>query len=73
MASVSAAQDAVALGNSYAQSTSSGRNKLANDMNTFLTLLTTQLKNQDPLSPMDSTEFTSSRLAKTKSSAACWT
>jgi flagellar basal-body rod modification protein FlgD len=27
-------------------------------MNTFLTLLTTQLKNQDPLSPMDSTEFT---------------
>lgn len=58
MASVSAAQDAVALGNAYADSTTSGRNKLANDMNTFLTLLTTQLKNQDPLSPMDSTEFT---------------
>ncbi len=27
-------------------------------MNTFLTLLTTQLQNQDPLSPMDSTQFT---------------
>lgn len=33
-------------------------NKFMNDMNTFLTMLTTQLKNQDPLSPMDSTEFT---------------
>jgi len=37
---------------------STSRNKLAKDMNTFLTLLTSQLKNQDPLSPMDSTEFT---------------
>ncbi len=34
------------------------RNKLAKDLNSFLTLLTSQLKNQDPLSPMDSTEFT---------------
>lgn len=58
MPSVSAAQDSVALGSAYTEATSSGRNKLANDMNTFLTLLTTQLKNQDPLSPMDSTEFT---------------
>lgn len=32
---------------------------LAGDFNNFLTLLTTQLKNQDPLSPMDSTQFTS--------------
>ena len=31
---------------------------LANDFNQFLTLLTTQLANQDPLSPMDTTEFT---------------
>lgn len=37
---------------------SAGRNKLAKDLNTFLTLLTSQLKHQDPLSPMDSTEFT---------------
>lgn len=34
------------------------RNKLAKDLNTFLSLLTSQLKHQDPLSPMDSTEFT---------------
>lgn len=34
------------------------KNKLAKDLNSFLTLLTSQLKNQDPLSPMDSSEFT---------------
>lgn len=32
--------------------------KLSGDFDNFLTLLTTQLQNQDPLSPMDSTEFT---------------
>ncbi len=32
--------------------------KLASNMDTFLTLLVAQLKNQDPLSPMDSAEFT---------------
>lgn len=31
---------------------------LAEDFSQFLTLLTTQLQNQDPLAPMDSTEFT---------------
>lgn len=31
---------------------------LADNFDTFLLLLTTQLKNQDPLSPMDSSEFT---------------
>jgi flagellar basal-body rod modification protein FlgD len=31
---------------------------LAGNFDTFLTLLTTQLKNQDPLSPMDSNQFT---------------
>lgn len=34
------------------------RKSLAGDLTQFLTLLTTQLKYQDPLSPMDSTEFT---------------
>jgi flagellar basal-body rod modification protein FlgD len=32
--------------------------KLAEDFDEFLTLLTTQLQNQDPLNPMDSSEFT---------------
>ncbi|MDP6353027.1 MAG: flagellar hook capping FlgD N-terminal domain-containing protein [Alphaproteobacteria bacterium] len=32
---------------------------LANDFDEFLLLLTTQLQNQDPLSPMDTNEFTS--------------
>lgn len=31
---------------------------LADNFDTFLTLLTTQLKNQDPLAPMDSAQFT---------------
>ncbi len=44
----------------YAGTTASQQsaNKLSDDMDTFLHLLTTQLKHQDPLSPMDSTEFT---------------
>jgi flagellar basal-body rod modification protein FlgD len=33
--------------------------KLEDDLNKFLTLLVTQLQNQDPLDPMDATEFTS--------------
>ena len=36
----------------------SAMQQLSGNMNTFLTLLTTQLQNQDPLSPMDSTQFT---------------
>ena len=33
--------------------------QLEEDLNRFLNLLVTQLKNQDPLDPMDSSEFTS--------------
>lgn len=33
------------------------RGTLASDFNTFLTLLTAQMQNQDPLNPADSTEF----------------
>jgi flagellar basal-body rod modification protein FlgD len=39
---------------SSAQQASTG---LADNFDTFLTLLTAQLQNQDPLSPLDSTEF----------------
>jgi flagellar basal-body rod modification protein FlgD len=35
------------------------RQKLADDMDHFMNLLVTQLKNQDPLEPMDPNEFTS--------------
>jgi flagellar basal-body rod modification protein FlgD len=37
---------------------SAATQQLAGNFNTFLTLLTTQLQNQDPLSPMDSNQFT---------------
>jgi len=50
---------------STSQSTSSGSSSssdgvlnFTSNFNTFLTLLTTQLQNQDPLSPMDSNTFT---------------
>lgn len=36
----------------------SALNQLSGNFSTFLTLLTTQLKNQDPTSPMDSNQFT---------------
>src|SRR3954470_4716770 len=36
----------------------SAQKTLSSNFDTFLSLLTTQLKNQDPLSPMDSNEFT---------------
>jgi len=41
-----------------AASTSSAQQTLSGNFQTFLTLLTTQLKNQDPMSPMDSNQFT---------------
>lgn len=40
------------------QKTNASSQTLSADMNTFLTLLTTQLKYQDPLDPMDTAEFT---------------
>ncbi|MBK8209003.1 MAG: flagellar hook assembly protein FlgD [Rhodospirillales bacterium] len=35
------------------------QNKLTGDLNRFLTLLVTQLQNQDPLEPLDANQFTS--------------
>lgn len=46
-----------------AQNTIGASQKLAEDFDDFLVLLTTQLQNQDPLSPMDSTEFTNQLVA----------
>lgn len=44
--------------NSSSTSSSSGQLTFTQNFNTFLTLLTTQLQNQDPLSPLDTNQFT---------------
>jgi flagellar basal-body rod modification protein FlgD len=56
----SLAASSAASSSSSSGSTSSGSDVLSftQNFNTFLTLLTTQLQNQDPLSPMDSNTFT---------------
>jgi flagellar basal-body rod modification protein FlgD len=41
-----------------ASQTALGNASLADNFNTFLSLLTTQLKNQDPTAPLDSNQFT---------------
>lgn len=47
-----------AIGASAADTQSSARTQLSENYDTFLVLLTAQLQNQDPLAPMDSTQFT---------------
>lgn len=44
--------------NATSNTINSGLAALANNQQTFLSLLTTQLKNQDPLSPVDTNQFT---------------
>lgn len=51
-----------ALTDSQSKAATAGKN-LTNDFSDFLTLLTTQLQNQDPLDPMDSGEFTQQLVA----------
>ena len=46
-----------ALKTASSTATGSGKSGITSDFNTFLRLLTTQLKNQDPLDPVDSSEF----------------
>jgi len=48
---------------SNAADQTSGQNQLNTTYNSFLTLLTAQLKNQDPLSPMDTNTFTQQLVA----------
>lgn len=50
--------DAVSAAKAATDTASVGRTRLAENFDTFLSLLTTQLKNQDPLSPLDSNQFT---------------
>jgi flagellar basal-body rod modification protein FlgD len=64
--SIASIAASVTSANGTAPSTSSGVNfssatdktTLAGNFNTFLTLLTTQLKNQNPLDPLDTNQFT---------------
>src|SRR6266550_5414117 len=53
---------AAAPGNTAASTTANtvgiDKNTIAGNFQTFLTLLTTQLKNQNPLDPLDTNQFT---------------
>src|SRR5258706_14487513 len=48
----------IASTGTIADKVNASANRLADAQQTFLKLLTTQLKNQDPLSPLDSNQFT---------------
>lgn len=50
--------DTTAAASTTAQSSTLARAKLSDNFDTFLTLLTAQLANQDPLNPVDSAQFT---------------
>ncbi|HEY0601184.1 flagellar hook assembly protein FlgD [Brevundimonas sp.] len=50
--------DAVTTTNNATNRINAGTTMLASNFETFLALLTSQLKNQDPLSPVDSNQFT---------------
>src|SRR5215831_8406226 len=58
LAQQQAAQQAAAQGQPQTTTGDNGLADLSGDYSNFLTLLTTQLKNQDPLAPMDTTQFT---------------
>jgi flagellar basal-body rod modification protein FlgD len=46
------------VSNTATSQMSSSRSTIADNFDTFLSILTTQLKNQNPLDPMDTTQFT---------------
>ena len=57
-ATTTPATSAPTTSTSTGSTSSSDAALLGSNLNTFLTLLTTQLKNQDPTSPMDTNQFT---------------
>ena len=57
------AVDAVSGTGSNASGTGISRTTLANNFETFLTLLTTQLQHQNPLDPLDTNQFTQQLVA----------
>src|SRR3954466_7712519 len=58
-AAVTSAQGtAPSTGAGVSFSSATDKTTLANNFETFLTLLTTQLKNQNPLDPLDTNQFT---------------
>ncbi len=59
MATVDATSNAQQILNSFARPATGDDSIQADAQNRFLTLLTTQLKNQDPLNPMDNAQVTS--------------
>ena len=48
---------AAAVGSAFGNSNANSAVRLAENFEMFLTLLTEQMKNQDPLNPLDSTQF----------------
>jgi flagellar basal-body rod modification protein FlgD len=54
----SATASSISSSASQSGSTTNAASGLTQNFNTFLTLLTTQLQNQDPLSPLDTNQFT---------------
>lgn len=50
--------DVSGVGTTTNSEVADSRSRLSDNYDTFLVLLTAQLQNQDPLAPMDSTEFT---------------
>jgi flagellar basal-body rod modification protein FlgD len=58
VSSVPATTPPTAANTQNARAVNNGLAHVADNFQTFLTLLTTQLKNQDPLSPLDTNQFT---------------
>ncbi len=53
----SATATTTAASNASTEATTDSGNMISSDFQTFLTMLTTQMENQDPLNPIESTDF----------------